>query len=442
MKQFVYICILCASVVVTSPANGQSLNTYIDLAGKENPRLKAAFFSYQAALQRVPQVGALPDPQVSFGLFVRPMQQMMGNQVAQVSVMQMFPWVGTREAAKNESALRAKAKFDAFQNVKSLVFYEVKSTWYALYLIEEKRRITTENLKIMKSLETIAINRFKSGAQSGGGPTSDSRMTQENGMGQMGDSDMGGGKSDLVDVLRTQMTILELENQLHLLTDSKGVLTAQFNKLLNRVGNAEVVLPDSLVSTPVPAPLAQIPDSIVANNPMLKVLIDEEQAFEEKKKMKRKMGFPSVGVGIQYGILRPRSGNLNAVNGRDMMMPMVAINVPIWRKKYRASVEEAQLEGKAVGHAHQEAKNTLMVDYEEALRDFRDAERRDTLFQKQAALAEQALNILTVSYGAGAIPFEDVLQMQLKLLNFRLSQVNAVVDRNISVAMLERLMGR
>ena len=445
MIRLTYIVLIVG--LVTGPAYGQHLEAYLELAATQNPRLKAAFLTYQSALQRVPQVGALPDPQLSLGLFLRPMEQMMGNQVAQVSLMQMFPWMGTLGAAKDEASLMAKAKFNAFRDVKSSLFYEVKALWYALYLIEEEHHIMAENIKIMQTLETIAVNRFKSGATSGAsmstpvGKMNEKPMASSGQMSSMGNM-AGEGKSELVDVLRTQMAILELENKLHLLADSKRVLMAQFNQLLNRHRDAKVEMVDVVQPKSLPVSVTQLPDSIVAHNPLLKILEEEELALAAKKEMNHKMGFPKIGVGVQYGILQPRVGNTNPMNGRDMIMPMVTMNVPIWRRKYRASVEEVDLERMAVTEKQQDTINDLLVDYAGALKDFKDAERRTVLFQKQTELAKQALNILTVSYGAGGNAFEDVLQMQLQLLTYRLGLLQATVDQNIAVAMLERLMGR
>jgi hypothetical protein len=56
----------------------------------------------------------------------------MGDQFAGISLMQMFPWFGTLSAAKDEMAFMAKAKFEEFNEAKSMLFYEVRANWYAL----------------------------------------------------------------------------------------------------------------------------------------------------------------------------------------------------------------------------------------------------------------------------------------------------------------------
>ena len=71
------------------------LDEYLVQAAENNPGLKAKFAAYQAALEQVPQIGSLPDPQVMFGYFIRPMETRVGPQRARISASQMFPWFGT-----------------------------------------------------------------------------------------------------------------------------------------------------------------------------------------------------------------------------------------------------------------------------------------------------------------------------------------------------------
>lgn len=469
-KRSAYILLLSfLTIIGVCPAYGQSLNDYLILAAERNPALKAKFNEYQASLEKVSQVGALPDPQLSFGFFIQPMERYVGNQVAEISLMQMFPWFGTLGAAKNEATLMAKAKYEAFNEAKTMLFYEVKATWYALYLLEKEIAITEENIQILKTLEEIAINRFKSGGTSGGkkspgsggmqqdkptrtsgtsgnmsgmgmqGQTTSGKTAGAGNMENMGEMSSGGS---LVDVLRVQMEINEPKNKLALFRDSRQPLVAQFNKLLNRLSGEVVILPDRITTAMLPVPVAQIPDSIRQNNPMLKMLKMEEEAFLAQEKMNRKMGFPMIGIGLQYGIFQPRPGNESMMNGQNMLMPMATVSIPLWRKKYNASVKEAGFRREAVMEQRQDAGNQLLVSYEEALKDYKDATRRVELYQQQTVLAQQALNILTVQYTTAGSDFEEVLRMQQQLLDYRLRGLDAIVDQNIAIAMLERLMGR
>lgn len=451
-------------------ANGQTLDDYIIIAAENNPNLKSKYFQYQAALERVPQVGSLPDPQLSFGFFVMPMERYMGNQVAEISLMQMFPWFGTLGAAKNEMTFMAKAKFEEFNESKSMLFYEVRANWYALQLLEKEIAITKENIELLKTMEQIALTRFKSGGQSsnnsgssGNGRSSGNQNSNNssNGMGgmnmqgqsttgnpssrnmpQMGEMDNMGSSGSMIDVLRVQMEINELQNNLALLEDSKIPLTARFNQLLNRDKIEPVIFSDSIMAATIPISLNEIPDSIKNNNPMLKMLEQEESAYIAQGKMNQKMGLPMIGVGLQYDIFQPRANSESMINGRNMLMPMATVTIPLWRKKYTASVRESDFMRQSVIEQKQDVSNQLMVNYEDALKDFKDADRRVKLYQDQTSLANQVLNILIVQYTTEGSNFEEVLRMQQQLLDYRLKYLDALIDGNIAVAMMERLMGR
>jgi cobalt-zinc-cadmium efflux system outer membrane protein len=50
-----------------------SLQYYLEIAAKNNPTVLQKFAEYQAALQKIPQVGTLPDPELNVGVFLSPM---------------------------------------------------------------------------------------------------------------------------------------------------------------------------------------------------------------------------------------------------------------------------------------------------------------------------------------------------------------------------------
>ena len=130
------------------------------------------------------------------------------------------------------------------------------------------------------------------------------------------------------------------------------------------------------------------------------------------------------------------------MNGEDMIMPMASVSIPLWRKKYRASVSEAQYMRQTAVDQGEDLKNQLMADYEEALKNFRDAERKSVLYNKQTLLTQQSLNVLMVQYTTSGSNFVEVLRMQEQLLGYRLKKIDAIIDGNMAVAMLHRLMGR
>lgn len=457
-KQFLFIFFVSAITI-----SSQTLDDYLKIAAENNPGLRSKFYSYQASLEKINQAGSLPDPQLTFGYFIEPMERYMGNQVADISLMQMFPWFGTLGAAEEETAAMAKAKYEEFNEEKTMLFYEVKAAYYSLYLLQKEISITEENIEILKTLEEIAISRLKSGETRGTSSSQNGKMQQDKTTGSSGTSVMGGmntqgqttptqrmrdmsnmtkmsSGSGMVDVLRVQIELNVLKNKLALLNDSKQPLITQFNELLNRQSYEWVEIPNTLSQSPLPASISEMRDTIRLNNPMILMLQREEEAYIAKREMNKKMGFPMIGLGLQYSIFQQRPGSM--MKAQNMIMPMVSISLPIWRGKYDGAIKEAELLHRSTGLRKEETSNQLMVSYEEALKDFKDAERRSDLYQQQAQLAQQVLDILLVQYTTAGSDFEEVLRMQQQLLDYRLRGLDAVVDQNIAAAMLERLMGR
>ena len=121
MKKTVYKILLITFIASGSWFTGNSqqypdsLFQYLEIAAKNNPTVRQKFTEYQAALQKIPQVGSLSDPELSLGVFLKPMELVSGNQVADIRLMQMFPWFGVLKNAKDEMSLMANAKFELFR---------------------------------------------------------------------------------------------------------------------------------------------------------------------------------------------------------------------------------------------------------------------------------------------------------------------------------------
>ncbi len=60
-------------IVASSQQYPDTLLMYLEIAAKNNPTVLQRYSEYQASLQKIPQVGSLPDPELSAGVFLSPM---------------------------------------------------------------------------------------------------------------------------------------------------------------------------------------------------------------------------------------------------------------------------------------------------------------------------------------------------------------------------------
>lgn len=488
---------------VTGTGQGQalfadSLQAYLEIAAKNNPTVRAKFNEYLAALEKAPQAGGLPDPEFSFGVFIKPMELLGGNQVANFQLMQMFPWFGSLRSARDEASLMAKAKFESFRDAKQEVWFNVRKIWLELYLNHARIDLTQNNLELLKAIERIALVRFssstpgssslgenqlkgqkmsgasersgagtmsrditgsmsgnqsgsmsgnntggmsggtstfQSGGSSGANTTSmDGNMADAGGMNQMGSS------SDLIGLYRIQIEMGDLENSIADLKTQATVLTASMNSLLNRNPETPVALPDTLVPETPAASFLSIRDSILSRNTMLSMLSAEKQAYDERIRMSKRMSYPMFGLGIDYMLINKRPDNPSMMNGKDMIMPMGKITLPVYRGKYSALRREAEFLSMATVNQISSVQNALTVEYHDRLKMLMDANRRVQLYTRQSDLAQKTLNLMIVEFSVSGTGLDELLKIEQQLLNYELVKIEAIVENNIAVAGFSRLM--
>jgi outer membrane protein TolC len=129
-------------------------------------------------------------------------------------------------------------------------------------------------------------------------------------------------------------------------------------------------------------------------------------------------------------------------SGKDPVVAMVSINLPLWYEKYRAAEREAKARVLSASKERKDKENTLIADLKMVLYRFRDGERkidlyRDTLIPK----AEQSLNAIQQSFVAGKAPFLDLIDAERTLLHFQLSYERALAERAQRLAEMEMLIG-
>lgn len=387
---------------------------YLITAADSNPDLKAKFNAYMAALEVVPQVNTLPDPKIAFGYFIQPVETRVGPQRAKISVDQLFPWFGQYKANEDVATEKAKAKYEVFNEARSKLFFDVKSTYYDLYFIRKAVDITLENLDILNTFKQLSLIRIEA------------------------------GMSSTVDQLRIDMEFADLENQLALLRDQLLYQRVAFNKLLNVDRNNPVIFPDTLQSADLQLSQSEILDSILRNNHQLTKLDYEFAALENKEIAARKTGSPKINIGFDY-IFVGKSENPGldpGISGKDaIVFPRIGLTVPLFRKKYKAMVQEAVYLQQAVTEQKVAKSNILEILLENAIKEYRDANRRILLYKQQKSLAFEAMQILQTNYSTGYMDFEEVLRMENRWLKYTLELKKAITDKQASKAFIGYLMG-
>jgi outer membrane protein TolC len=453
------------AIVILGQQLPDSLIGYLEIAAKNNPVVLQKFNEYQAALQKVPQAGSLADPELSFGFFLKPMELVGGNQVADIRLMQMFPWFGVIRSAKDEMGLMANAKFELFRDAKLQVYYDFQRTWYELFKIQKDINLSEKNIEILGTIERLAIVKFQAAPASGSGTSAgkasvNAAPPQNSGQGSSGMQNMGGsqlissnsipmqpgsmgsssGLSGLADLYRIQIEKGELQNNISLLKNQHNTVVARLNSYLNRPPETPVFVPDMFQADTLSMSLISVPDSIQANNPMLTMLEFEKQSLDARKKMVKSMSYPMIGLGLNYSLISKSEMSASSMNGKDMIMPMVSLTLPIYRKKYSAMISETEFLKKAASNNYEATANTLHTEYFQAVQNYQDARRRLKLYHDQSLLASKSLDILIKGFSASSSSLTDLLRVSQQSLDYEFKQAEAMADLNTATALMRRLM--
>jgi outer membrane protein, heavy metal efflux system len=96
----------------------------------------------------------------------------------------------------------------------------------------------------------------------------------------------------------------------------------------------------------------------------------------------------------------------------------------------------------AKNHEKTDQKNVLDNLLESVWKDYRDAERRIILYERQTGLTENAIEILVIDFAANRAPFEEILRMERKLLAYSLQVEKARTDKLVAISFIKYLMGK
>ncbi|MGL1885175.1 MAG: TolC family protein [Reichenbachiella sp.] len=390
--------------------HAQTLEDYFKIAAENNPGLQSKYKGFEAAMQRVAQVSSLPDPNLSFGYFIWTVETRLGPQKARLSLTQMFPWFGTLRAQEEAATLLAEAKYQEFLDERNKLLYQVSAAYYPLYELNKILYIETENEAILTSYKDIATIKF------------------QNGQGAM------------VDVLRVDIMLKDASTNVSILTQKAKPLETRFNKLLNRNETDTIFMVEHLSRDEVEQDYRR--DSLLLANPLLVELELKIMASEASEQAAIKQGLPKLGVGLDYVIVGERTDISITDNGKDVLMPMVSISLPIFRGKYKAAQKEAQLMQQSFALQKVEMSNRLTISYDMVSFDIRKQEELIQLYDEQLQISEQSLNLLFTAYGNSGKDFEEVLRMQQQLLKYQKMKATTLTAFHTAIAELDYITAK
>lgn len=404
MKKLKYILVF---LFVSAFAKAQQLQSYIKEAEANNPEIQAFELRYNIAEEKVNEANWIPNTEVSAGYFVSEPETRVGAQRARIGVKQMLPWFGTITARENYATAMADAEYVDITIAKRKLALSVAQSYYSLYSIRAKQAVLDENIQLLQTYEQLALTSVEV------------------------------GKASAVDVLRLQIRQNELQQQKEVLEEEFTAEQTAFNNLLNRESMMTV---DVVPEMEIPQEDPFYDNEALALNPELLKYDKLYESVAQSELLNQRESLPMIGFGVDYLPVTERSDVNFSDNGKDVLMPMVSVSIPIFNNRYKSISKQNELRQQEIETQREQRLNVLESAFAKAQSQRNQARIAYNTQDSNLKQAQDAEEILVKNYETGTIDFNDVLDIQELQLKFQMNQIESVQMYYVQSAIINYLI--
>ncbi|MFQ5673687.1 MAG: TolC family protein [Nitrospinales bacterium] len=423
MKRWVSILVLLVFCAHTGLVWGQqtrkfkeNLNRFITEALENNPELKEAREKIKAYKEIPSQAGSLDDPMLKFELKNLPTDSFSFSSQAmtqkQITLSQKFPFPGKLGLRTEIAEKNVKIVEESYEDLKLSLIKEVKVSFYELCFILASIEITKENKSLLKQFITIAETKYSV------------------------------GKGIQQDVIKAQVELSKIMDELVRLDKRRDVEKARLNTLMNRMPQAPLSISHGITKTPFNYTLKNLQRTAEGSRPVLKGIRSVIERFKVSGRLAEKDFFPDFNVGFRYG---QRQSNLRrGLDHPDFVSAFVGINIPLWQKsKQRRKVLEENRKVIMAQETYNKTRNEIFLKIKESL----DEEVKGTKLLKLIKTgiipqARQSLESALAGYGVDKVDFLTLLDNEITLFKWQIRYHKELTDYEKNLARLEHVVGK
>ncbi len=389
------------------------LDDYVAYAREHNPAVRAARQRWRAALQHVRQARSLPDPKLSYGNFVESVETRVGPQRWNATLSQTFPWFGKRGLRGHVARNEAAAAGQRYRAKRLETIFHLKHAYGDYYYLSRAIAVTEENVQLVTGLEEVARKQY------------------------------AGGRAPHSAVIKAQIELEKLRDRLSELRDERDPAMATLNALLGREPNAPVPWPAHVPNPTAPGAEEELVEQLASGNPELRALDLAAAKASRAVSLAKKNRYPDLTLGVTYISTGEAAMPGVADSGKDPVVLMLSVNLPIWGGKNRGAEREARAQLEAALAERANRANALVAELKVALFKWRDATRKAGLYKDSLIpQAEQSLKVTQQAFTTGTAGFLDLIDAQQTLLELQLLYERALVNCAQQEATVDMLVGR
>jgi outer membrane protein TolC len=377
------------------------LPTLIRLARARNPELREAAARTRASLEEAHHAGLWDDPLLRIQTEATPLRQPTAfNQAMDnlVGLQQNIPFPGN-PGLRSEAALReAESLHEHWRLRERDVVARVRKAHAEYFSVTKELETYLEHGRLLEEFEKISDSRFRNGA-----------VSQQ-------------------DVLKPQVEIVMLQNEILSVRQRIESAQAGLNRLLGRAARAPLGKPQDLVPSTEARPQA------VESHPEIRSALFRVKAAQAHLHLaRREATLPDFSIGVDYWQIPGES---------DGWGGMVAINLPWFTGKRRAETRRFEELLRAEEAALDAARARALFEARDAAGRAETARKSLLLFTGELLpRTAQSVEVSRANYEQGRASFLDLLDGERSRREMTLRYYQAIARYETALADLDQAAG-
>ena len=426
---FFYQSLIVVSIMLTAPtrihasellSETESLNIgrAVQIALEANSRLLTLNAEAEAMAFAPSQVGALPDPMLSFNAMNLPTDTFDLDQepMTQLQLMlsQKFPFPGKRQLRREVAETMVGVSQKQTDEYRDVLTGKVREAWWRLFSVDRSLQIVESNKLLLRDFVEIAKTKYAV------------------------------GKGLQQDVLLAELELSRLTNRELQLAGNRRRIQAMLNGLLNRVPEHPITLPEEPPSETLPMleSVTSLTQFAVERRDLIQAIELKLEAADKTVELAEKDRWPDFQVGVGYA---DRQGSDPIRGSRsDFLSLMFSINLPLYSgqkqdKALQQRIHEREYERYRLSDTVRIIETEIGVQAAEY-----SAAREQALLLKNEIIpqAEQTVSAMLAGYEVNKVDFLNVVNGQIMLYNASIDYWNAMASAKQALARLAAGVGK
>jgi outer membrane protein TolC len=390
------------------------LNNFIETAKKENPTLHWAKNKINIYKQIPDQRSSWKDPMLTFGLANLPVDTFSFKQdpmtQKQIILTQEIPFPGKTALRKEAADKDVSIAEWNFKELELKIIRQVKESFFELCFINSAIETTEQNKILLKQFVTIAESKYSV------------------------------GKGIQQDVLKAQVELSKIMDELIGLKQLQANETSKLNILMNRLPQEPLEIPHGLTQTHFKFDIKRLQNLAEENRPFLHGIQSAINKFTITKELAEKDYYPNFKIGFRYG-QRENSPNRDHP---DLVSGFIGVNIPIWlASKQRKKVAEENYRILTAKNSYNAARNDVFLKIQLILdKEIKSRKLINLIKTGIIPQARQSLESALAAYSVDKIDFLTLIDNQVTLLKWEIKYHRELTDYEQNLAALEHVVGQ